>query len=85
MGAAVTAEEYGALPSFLRSQLPIEQLNTTLQAIAARHQPGSACTFTMSDLEAAGCAGQKGKVMVNCLVKLGRAEMHGASLFSLIA
>ncbi|GFH09956.1 hypothetical protein HaLaN_05189, partial [Haematococcus lacustris] len=42
-----------------------------------------ATSISMADLEVLGYPAQKGKVLVNCLVKLGRADMQGAAHFRL--
>lgn len=38
----------------------------------------------MAELEALGLSGQRGKVFVNCIVKLGRAQMQGATRFIML-
>ncbi|KAI7842302.1 hypothetical protein COHA_003942 [Chlorella ohadii] len=73
----VGAEEYHELPTFIRSQLPLDVLNATLErlhAVATERSSG----FTMADVEAAGL-GAKCKVVVNSLVKLGRAQLKVAA------
>lgn len=75
---AIEQQEYSCLPSFLRSQLPLEQLNAALTGMAGLGKP----QLTMDDLGALG-HGPKAKVVVNVLVKLGRMEMAGSGAFSL--
>ncbi|KAL6763073.1 hypothetical protein V8C86DRAFT_3130324 [Haematococcus lacustris] len=91
----VPEEEYRALPSFLRSQLPLQQLNSALASLLNQGRLGQqptlagvgagagATSISMADLEVLGYPAQKGKVLVNCLVKLGRADMQGAAHFRL--
>ncbi|PRW58927.1 hypothetical protein C2E21_2145 [Chlorella sorokiniana] len=73
----VGEEEYVELPSFIRSQLALQVLNSTLQQLHALAMERSS-GFTMADVEAAGL-GAKCKVVVNSLVKLGRAQLKVAA------
>ncbi|KAJ9521353.1 hypothetical protein QJQ45_001268 [Haematococcus lacustris] len=70
----VPEEEYRALPSFLRSQLPLQQLNSALASLLNQGRLGQqptlagvaagvgATSISMADLEVLGYPAQKGKV-----------------------
>ncbi|KAL4445739.1 hypothetical protein ABPG77_008938 [Micractinium sp. CCAP 211/92] len=74
----VGPDEYSALPTFIRSGLPLDTLNAALAAVNSMVQERSTNGFTMEDVEASGLAGAKHKVVVNSLVKLGRVQLHVA-------
>ncbi|KAI3438538.1 hypothetical protein D9Q98_000966 [Chlorella vulgaris] len=69
----VCEEEYAQLPTFIRGQLPLDVLNASLAAVHAAAAVRSS-GFTVEDVDAAGL-GAKCKVVVNSLVKLGRAKL----------
>lgn len=79
----VTGEEYATLPSFLRSQLPLDGLNTALGGMSSLGKQ----QVTMDELSGlcGGALSSKSKVVVNMLVKLGRIEMAGATKFTMIS
>ncbi|KAL4425881.1 hypothetical protein ABPG75_009897 [Micractinium tetrahymenae] len=82
--------EYAALPTFIRSGLPLETLNAALAAVHTMVQERGSNGFVMEDVEASGLAGAKHKVVVNSLVKLGRVQLHvarggqGSTLYLLV-
>lgn len=73
---------YAALPSFCRSQLSYDQLSEGLAGLArgcCRQSLNTEPHFKLEDLEQLGLTAAKSKVFVNCLVKLGHAELRSAS------
>jgi hypothetical protein len=73
----VLKEEYESLPIFIKSQIPLDILNSTLKRVYTGlvERGGDAC-FGWDDIEKAGLASSKGKVFVNSLVKLQRAQLR---------
>lgn len=73
----VLKEEYESLPIFIKSQIPLDILNSTLRKVYTGlvEKGGDAC-FGWDDIERAGLASSKGKVFVNSLVKLQRAQLR---------
>ncbi|KAG1670683.1 hypothetical protein FOA52_010958 [Chlamydomonas sp. UWO 241] len=81
-GPLIQAAAYVALPSFCRSQLPLAQLNEGLLALMGAVLPrrvAGEAEFRLEDLEAQGLPPTKGKVFVNCLIKLGHAELRSTA------
>uniref|UniRef100_A0A7S3QPH3 Spindle and kinetochore-associated protein 3 n=2 Tax=Dunaliella tertiolecta TaxID=3047 RepID=A0A7S3QPH3_DUNTE len=83
MLAVVSPEAYASLPMFLRSQLPLDLLNATIQGVTTllKQQGHDPRAVTMGELEGLGLDTQRSKVFVNALCKLGKAQMQGSSRF----
>lgn len=77
---AVEASSYSCLPSFIRGQIALEDLNHASSRIHAlvtkRHATGEGITFNSADVEEhADLAPGKSKVFLNALAKLDRIQL----------
>ncbi|GAB4824009.1 hypothetical protein N2152v2_011055 [Parachlorella kessleri] len=74
----VADQEYQTLPTFIKGQLSLDEVNSTLAsvhaAVSEKATTGGLPGFTLEDLVTVGLAG-KAKVFINSIVKLGRAQL----------